>query len=392
METTKIQWTDATWNPFYGCRKVSAECKYCYMYRDQERYGRNPSIVFKSKTTFDKPLSWKAPKVIFTCSWSDWFIEEGDEWRNELWKIIKATPHHTYQILTKRPERILQCLPDDWGQGYENVWLGVSVGTNDGLQRCKILGKIPAKVKFISAEPLLEDLIGLNEILVENKIDWCIIGGESGNNVGKYRFRECKMQWITNIIGTCEINNVKVFVKQLGTFLGQAMMLKDTHGGDMTEWPVEFQIREFPSTEKSIVEENNFTANEQTDSLEGIIANLSPLKKVIAVALQSGENPQALAERLSTERGMPLRTYKAYVTMVVNLFKDASGQQKEINPTDKKGDSKKLSPFKQIIADALYAGERPLRLASRLAAERNIPGPTAQAYVTMVLNALQIKY
>jgi protein gp37 len=215
MEKSKIQWTDATWNPFYGCRKVSTECKFCYMYRDQQRYGRNPAIVTKAKTTFNKPLSWKEPKLIFTCSWSDWFIEEADEWRDELWKIIKATPQHTYQILTKRPERILQCLPADWGEGYDNVWLGISVGNNKSLHRCKTLGEIPAKIKFISAEPLLEELNELNEILKQYKFDWCIIGGESGNNIGKYRFRKCYIEWIEDVINTCQNNNVKVFVKQL---------------------------------------------------------------------------------------------------------------------------------------------------------------------------------
>lgn len=375
MEKTKIQWTDATWNPFYGCRKVSAECKFCYMYRDQERYGRNPSAIVKSKTTFDKPLSWKEPKLIFTCSWSDWFIEEADEWREELWKIIKSTPQHTYQILTKRPERIQKCLPADWGQGYSNVWLGVSLGTNEGLEHCKILGKIPAAVKFISAEPLLEDLTGLSEALHEYKFDWCIIGGESGNNKGKYRFRECKLEWISNIIDACRNYGVNVFVKQLGTFLGQAMGLKDNHGGEINEWPIELQIREFPNGYYSNETEDKIVSAANEAVVKEVISKLSPFKKIIAESLVKGEDPDELAQRLSIERNMPLSTYKAYVTMVSKIFLKKDKQKQKIKPSTNKGLSQKLSPFKQTIADAITEGENPTLLATRLAEERNIPRP-----------------
>ena len=99
-ETTKIEWTGATWNPWYGCLKVSHGCDNCYMYRDMERYGRNPSVVTRSKTQFNMPLKLKEPTLIFTCSWSDFFIREADEWRAEAWEIMRQTPQHTYQVLT----------------------------------------------------------------------------------------------------------------------------------------------------------------------------------------------------------------------------------------------------------------------------------------------------
>jgi protein gp37 len=277
--------------------------------------------VLKSKTKFYDPLKWKEPKLIFTCSWSDWFIEEGDQWREELWEIIKATPHHTYQILTKRPERIKDCLPPDWGKGYDNVWLGASVGTNESLKRCEILNEIPAKVKFISAEPLLEDLTELNEVLIRNKFDWCIIGGESGNNTGKYRFRECKLEWINNIIKACNDTDVKVFVKQLGTFLGKAMRLKDSHGGDMKEWPNEIQIREFPVSFEILSNEKRsaFTVSKKVFN-NNQIEKLSPFKALLAKAIIAGEDPIELATRISIERKIPRPTAKAYVTMVQKLF------------------------------------------------------------------------
>ncbi len=245
---SSIQWTQATWNPHHGCDKVSEGCKYCYMYRDKERYGQDPTKVIKSKTNFKDPLKWIEPKIIFTCSWSDWFIEEADQWRDELWEIIKATPHHTYQILTKRPERIKQCLPADWGEGYSNVWLGVSVENNNNIGRCEILGEIPAKVRFISAEPLIAPITDFGRIFSKYKYHWCIIGGESGNETGKYRYRGCEISWIKDIIADCETHKVKIFVKQLGTSLSKKLKLKDRHGGEIEEWESPLQIREFPLT------------------------------------------------------------------------------------------------------------------------------------------------
>src|ERR1700690_4357975 len=104
--TTGIEWTDASWNPWYGCHKVSQGCKGCYMFRDMLRYGRNPNLVARSKTTFGDPLRWpQKPAMCFTCSWSDWLIEEADPWRDEAYDIIRATPWIAYQILTKRIER-----------------------------------------------------------------------------------------------------------------------------------------------------------------------------------------------------------------------------------------------------------------------------------------------
>src|SRR3990172_2238186 len=105
-EKTAIAWTDKTWNPWMGCHKVSAGCKACYMYRDMPRYGKDPTVVQRSKTTFADPLKWPDPAKVFSCSWSDFWIEEADPWRTEAWSIIRRTPHLTYQILTKRPARI----------------------------------------------------------------------------------------------------------------------------------------------------------------------------------------------------------------------------------------------------------------------------------------------
>jgi protein gp37 len=262
-ENSSIQWTQHTWNPWQGCKKVSHGCKFCYMYRDKDRYNQDPTIVIRSaKATFNKPLTWKDTAMVFTCSWSDWFIEEADAWRQEAWEIIKKTPHLTYQILTKRPERIKQCLPPDWGEGYPNVWIGISIeNEKSALERIKILCEIPAKVRFLSCEPLIDEIsmrwkyvpknwreesgsVGQYEAMLH--IHWVIIGGESGNDTGLYRFRPTKIEWIEGIINDCKTNNVPVFVKQLGTHLAKELKLHDRHGGDISEWPENLKIREFP--------------------------------------------------------------------------------------------------------------------------------------------------
>lgn len=268
-EISAIQWTEATWNPFHGCKKVSAGCKFCYMYRDKERYKQDPTKVIRSKANFDAPLKWKEPKLIFTCSWSDWFIEEADAWRPELWEIIKKTPQHTYQILTKRPERIKHCLPPDWGAGYPNVWLGVSVEDQDAADiRIPLLIDISAKVRFLSMEPLIGEVSFFSEplknimwlpaepedheycaILIKNAIDWIILGGESGNEKGKYLYRPAQTGWFADLIELCDQYDIPVFMKQLGTAIAKRLKLSDRHGGDLEEYPTDLEplkVRQFP--------------------------------------------------------------------------------------------------------------------------------------------------
>jgi protein gp37 len=200
-----IEWTEATWNPWHGCLKVSPGCAHCYMYRDKVRYGQDPTDVMRGKTTFELPLKWKDPKLIFTCSWSDFFIEEADGWRDAAWDIIRSTPHHTYQILTKRPERIANHLPSDWP--LPNVWLGVSVENPRFYWRIAVLNGIPAAVRFLSLEPLLAAMADLPL----DGISWVIVGGESGP-----RCRPMKAEWVREIRDRCQQSGVPFFFKQWG--------------------------------------------------------------------------------------------------------------------------------------------------------------------------------
>jgi protein gp37 len=248
MEKTKIQWTDHTVNFWTGCKKVSDGCKFCYMYRDKERYGKDPTTVVKVRQeTIDKTLrEAKAGDKIFTCSWSDFFIEEADQWRAGAWDIIRENPQLNWQILTKRPERIMECLPEDWGDGWDHVWLGVSIESQKYIHRIVTLAKIPAKIRFISAEPLIGE-VDLTKCKPEFvKFHWCIIGGESGNNNGKYRYRICDIKWFEKIIKDLQDMGIKLFVKQTGTYLAKYLKLKDRHGGEINDWPIGLQVREFP--------------------------------------------------------------------------------------------------------------------------------------------------
>jgi protein gp37 len=208
-----IEWTEATWNPWHGCQKVSPGCAHCYMYREKRQYGQDPSSVVKSKTTFEAPLKWNRPKLVFTCSWSDFFIEEADTWREHAWEVIRRTPQHVYQILTKRPGRILGNLPSGWP--WHNVWLGVSVENPRFYWRIEVLSTIPSFVRFLSLEPLLAPMPGLPL----SGISWVIVGGESGPGC-----RPMEASWVTNIRDRCVANGVPFFFKQWGG------PRKDIHG------------------------------------------------------------------------------------------------------------------------------------------------------------------
>jgi protein gp37 len=211
-QTTSIAWTDRTWNPWRGCQKISPGCANCYMFAAQRRFGRDPGTVTRTKTWRD-PFRWQAEAEetdqrfrVFTCSWSDWFHESADSWRGEAWDVVRQTPRLIYQILTKRPAGIDPRLPLDWGKGYENVWLGVSVeNRRHGLPRIDRLREVPAALRFLSIEPLLEDL---GEIDLSG-IGWVIVGGESGAG-----WRPMEHDWALSIRDQCLEHNVPFFFKQ----------------------------------------------------------------------------------------------------------------------------------------------------------------------------------
>lgn len=211
-EKTIIAWTGQTWNPWRGCTKISPGCVNCYMFTAQERYGRDPKEVVRTKTWGD-PVKWQRAaaaagktELVFTCSWSDWFHTDADEWRPEAWSLVRRCPNLHFQILTKRADRIAANLPADWGSGYPNVWLGVSVeNRKHGLPRIDRLRLIPAAVRFLSVEPLLEDL-GAVDL---TGIDWVIVGGESGPG-----YRPMEHAWARSLRDQCGEQGAAFFFKQ----------------------------------------------------------------------------------------------------------------------------------------------------------------------------------
>lgn len=211
-EATNIGWTHHTWNPWRGCTKISPGCTNCYMFTEQRRWGNDPAVVARTKT-WGQPAKWQwaawqasRRELVFTCSWSDWFHHAADAWRDEAWSVIWDTPNLVYQILTKRADRIHANLPRNWGdQGYSNAWLGVSVEDQKTKWRIGELRKSPARVRFLSIEPLLEPLGKLDL----RGIDWVIVGGESGPG-----HRQTSIAAMDEVAGQCIDAMVKLFVKQ----------------------------------------------------------------------------------------------------------------------------------------------------------------------------------
>jgi protein gp37 len=215
MKTTKIEWTDKTWNPITGCTKISAGCAHCYaenMARrlcamGQEKYKNNFKITLH-EGTLNKPLLWQKPHTIFVCSMSDLFHEEVPfQFIDKVINTIVATPQHRYQLLTKRSVRMVEYFTTR--PVPSNVWLGTTVETQAVKERIDMLRMIPAPIRFLSCEPLIEDLGELNL----TNIDWVIVGGESGKMA-----RPMKEDWVLSIERQATVNGSAFFFKQWGTW------------------------------------------------------------------------------------------------------------------------------------------------------------------------------
>lgn len=277
---TGIQWTDATWNPVVGCTKVSQGCKHCYAKTLHDmrhkahlagkkvapQYGQPFETVQLMPERLYAPLSWRKPRRVFVNSVSDLFHEDVPMgFIAKVWAVMALAPRHTYQILTKRPARMLAVLTDPSFYGlvldaadpirasrapltmipisnpahagfYPQVWLGVSVENQAAAdERIPLLLQAPAAVRFLSCEPLIGPVdlgrfapfiahFGAAAIecehgydacpICDRGIDWVIVGGESGANA-----RVCDLSWVTSIVANCQLAFVPVFVKQLGRWI-----------------------------------------------------------------------------------------------------------------------------------------------------------------------------
>ncbi len=211
MKKTNIEWTQTTWNPITGCTQISAGCLNCYAKRmanrlyamGNKRYADNFKVTIH-KDLFDLPLKTKKPTIIFVCSMSDLFHESNDFYTiAQIFHTMTRAHWHTFQVLTKRPERLRE-----FSMHYEipnNVWVGTSVEGNDYAYRVNSLRKVKAKNKFLSCEPLLGPVNNVSF----NGISWVIVGGETGPH---YRF--LKEEWVVDARDRCKKLNIPFFFKQ----------------------------------------------------------------------------------------------------------------------------------------------------------------------------------
>ncbi len=297
MGDTNIEWCDKVWNPTRGCSRVSQGCVNCYAETLAGRYsayGAKPDSPFAGFVTkvnghaswtgkvelvesmLDAPLRWKKPCRIFVNSMSDLFHEAlPDEAIDRVFAVMVLCPQHTFQILTKRPERMLKWFSGDRFEGVmtamrhmgidvaalrwplPNIWLGVSVedqATAD--ERIPLLLQTPAPIRFVSYEPALS-VIDFRNFLChtsdyathKRELDWVIVGGESGPGA-----RPFDIEWASEAIRQCQSAGVAVFVKQIGAKPFHSLdreyprvPLGDRKGGDMGEWPIRIRVRQFPA-------------------------------------------------------------------------------------------------------------------------------------------------
>jgi protein gp37 len=244
---SKIEWTEVTWNPTTGCDRISAGCDNCYALTMANRLKAMGSAKYQNdgdprtsgpgfgvtvhEDTLTAPLRWREPRVVFVNSMSDLFhARVPREFIAQVFEVMAATPQHTYQVLTKRATR-LRRLADKlpWPP---NVWMGVSVENLDVAHRVAELRQVPAAVRFLSCEPLLGSLDGLDL----DGIGWVIVGGESGPGA-----RRMELSWAQELVAECREGNVPVFVKQLGTAHGSGK------GGPIETWPAVLQVRQWPA-------------------------------------------------------------------------------------------------------------------------------------------------
>ena len=274
MENSKIEWTDHTFNPWIGCQKVSPGCDHCYaeMLMDK-RYGKvewgpRGERVRTSQANWRNPFRWNSSALsfleergrrprVFCASLADIFDNRADRaWRQDLFEVIRECPNLDWLLLTKRPENIRKMLPSDWGDGYPNVWVGVTAEDQHWFdRRWRLLSEIPAVVRFISYEPAL----GPVRLPTSGPLpDWVISGGESGPGA-----RPIKRKWVRNIIRDCNRADVAVFLKQWGTYASNPLVAKhgltideaktrDPYGkgGGLIDGQL---IREFPIPRRRIV-------------------------------------------------------------------------------------------------------------------------------------------
>ncbi|EQB89096.1 protein gp37 [Clostridium punense] len=208
----------AMWNPWRGCYKYSEGCKYCYIHKGDARRGIDTNIIVKTDN-FNAPImkntkgeyKIKSGQTVYLCFSTDFLIEEADNWREECWRIIRERSDLNFIFLTKRIERFTQCIPSDWGNGYDNVTVGCTVENQDRSDfRLSLFSTLPIKHKNIICQPLIEE-INIEKYL--NDVELVVVGGESDRNA-----RPLNYDWVLSIREQCIAKRVHFEFRQCGTY------------------------------------------------------------------------------------------------------------------------------------------------------------------------------
>lgn len=241
-DRSTIEWTEATWNPVTGCTEVSPGCDNCYARTFAERFRGVEGHPYEQgfdlrlwPERLTQPIRWRKPRAIFVNSMSDLFHQDiPDEYIGRVFDAMAAAPHHTYQVLTKRPGRMASVLRRICPEPLDQVWLGTSIESNDYAWRADKVRDTPAAVRFLSLEPLLDRV---DEVDFDG-LDWVIVGGESGHGA-----RPLEPEWVRDVRDRCAKLGVAFFFKQTGSVWARDLGLKSkgTHG-----FPDEFHVREYP--------------------------------------------------------------------------------------------------------------------------------------------------
>lgn len=208
------------WNPWHGCKKVSEGCENCYMYFLDRMRDQDGSKIYRTKGNFDYPLhknrkgAYKVQpgEMLRVCMTSDFFLEEADSWRDEAWEIMRIRSDVKFYLLTKRPQRVAQCLPKDWEDGWENIFFNVTCENQRRAdERIPLLLELPFKHKGINCAPLIEE-VRLEEYLKTGQIEQVGCGGENYDGA-----RICKFEWVQELRRACEAQNVTFHFFETGT-------------------------------------------------------------------------------------------------------------------------------------------------------------------------------
>jgi protein gp37 len=278
MAKSSIEWTQATWNPVTGCDKVSPGCKHCYaetlahrLKRMGEQRYQNGFKLTLQPSALTLPLEWKTPKVIFVNSMSDLFHKDIEEsYIRRVFETMEKASWHTFQVLTKRSERLRELAPRlPWPK---NVWMGVSVENEQYTSRVRDLVQVPAAVRFLSIEPLL----GPIPALPLEGIDWVIVGGESGPGA-----RLMREKWVLDIRQQCQAAKVAFFFKQWGG-VQKKRKGRELEGRTWDEMPVarpEAPPKEEPKKKSKSLEERLAAAKLKTQQLHALLQKKEARKK-----------------------------------------------------------------------------------------------------------------